>query len=348
MDIVTARANSNIAIIKYWGKRNEELILPTNSSISFTMDNQLSTTTSIRFTKDLKKDKLKLDGKDATEKEQERVTKFLDLVRKTFGIKFYAEVVSQNSFPKGAGLASSASGFAALAYAASQAAAQIKYPNGWEQTPRELILSNISILARQGSGSACRSIYGGAVEWQKGTKADGSDSYGVQLSPESDWKSLRNIIAILDSKEKKISSRVGMAETVKTSKLFKKRLVDVEQRLNIARAAIANKDFEAMAPTIMQDSDNMHAVMADTKPPITYMNEISNKIRKAVLQFNKDNGTSLAAYTFDAGPNANIYTTAPHDAEILGILKDKFPEISRLHVCGIGSGPEFLNKHLMD
>ncbi len=330
----TAMANSNIAIIKYWGKRDEGLILPTNNSISFTMDEQLSTTTTVEFDEALKHDELMLDGKVATDKERARVVNFLDIVRKRAKINLYARVVSNNSFPKGAGLASSASGFAALAGAASKAA-------GLELSDRDL-----SVLARLGSGSATRSIYGGAVEWMKGKNADGSDSYAVQLSSEKNWKSLRNIIAIIDANEKKVSSRAGMADTVKTSKRFKTRLVAVEKRLELVRSAIRKNDFAPMAGAIMEDSNDMHACMADTEPPIIYLNDTSRAIMQAVRQFNKNEGENRAAYTFDAGPNAHIYAM-DNDVNYIKRLLDEIEGISKIIECRIGEGIRYSNKHLI-
>src|SRR3989338_761314 len=325
----TAIANSNIAIIKYWGKRDERLILPTNNSISFTMDEQLSTTTTVEFDSALKRDEAILDGKIADEKEYERVSNFLNVVRARAKIKLFAKVVSNNTFPKAAGLASSASGFAALAAAASKAVGL------------DYSMKDISILARLGSGSATRSVYGGAVEWQKGSASDGNDSYAVQLSPASNWKHLRNIIAIVDAEKKKVSSRAGMAETVKTSKRFSSRLEAVGKRLEIVRSAIKDNNFESMADIIMEDSDDMHACMADTIPPIVYMDETSNKIKKAVRALNESE--KIAAYTFDAGPNANIYTTNPN--EVKSMLKE-INGIKKIIECKIGEGIRFSEKHL--
>ncbi len=327
----TAIANSNIAIIKYWGKRDEKLILPTNNSISFTMDEQLSTTTTVEFDSNLARDEVILDSKQADEKEFARVHDFLNLVRARARIKIFAHVVSNNTFPKAAGLASSASGFAALAGAASKAA-------GLNYSEKE-----ISVLARFGSGSATRSVYGGAVEWQKGNAIDGSDSYAIQLSSEKNWKNLRNIIAIIDAEKKKVSSRAGMAETVKTSKLFRHRLEAVGTRFEIVRNAIKNNNFEAMADTIMEDSDDMHACMADTNPPIVYMNETSHKIAKTVRQLNGDSNEKIAAYTFDAGPNANIYTTNPKEVKS---LLNEIEGIKKIIECKIGEGIHYSNKHL--
>ncbi len=327
----TAIANSNIAIIKYWGKRDEGLILPTNNSISFTMDEQFSTTTTVEFDSKLKNDELTLDGKIANEKERDRVTKFLSIIRNRARIKTFAKVVSKNTFPKGTGMASSASGFAALAAAASKAA-------GLSTESKEL-----SMLARLGSGSASRSVLGGAVEWLKGEQKDGSDSYAVQLSPPERWKDLRNIISIISSEEKKVSSRAGMADTVKTSKRFKKRLEAIGSRLETVRTAIKNNNFEAMAETIMEDSDDMHACMADTIPPIVYMNDVSHAIVKAVKQFN--DSEIKAAYTFDAGPNGHVYTTTKYVDEVKKLLAE-IKGIKEVKESRIGDGVRFSEKHL--
>ena len=330
---ITAAANSNIAIIKYWGKRDEKLILPANNSISFTMDEQLSTVTTVELDPRLESDEAVLDGKVADAKEHERISSFLDLIRNQAKIKTFAKVVSNNSFPKAAGLASSASGFAALAAAASKAAGL------------GLDGKRLSMLARLGSGSATRSIYGGAAEWLKGEKADGSDSYAVQLSSESNWKHLRNVIAIVDAEKKRVSSRAGMADTARTSKRFKKRPGAVGRRLEVIRNAIKENNFEAMAGTIMEDSDDMHACMADTQPSIVYLNETSHKIMLAVREINASESEKIAAYTFDAGPNAHIYTTVNHANKIKKML-DQMDGIKKIIECKIGEGVRFTDEHL--
>ncbi|VVC02478.1 Diphosphomevalonate decarboxylase [Candidatus Bilamarchaeum dharawalense] len=343
----TALSNSNIAIVKYWGKRDYDLNLPTNNSISFTMDDQLQTITTVELDPSLKHDELSLNGQQGTEKETNRVEKFLDILRKMVKTKAHARVYSKNSFPKSAGLASSASGFAALAAAGSKA------------FELDLSLKEISILARQGSGSASRSVFGGAVEWHAGKLKNGSDSYSEQLSPPDKWKDLRNVIAIISEEEKKISSVEGM-KRIAHSKLFKQRLIDVGKRLQIVRSAVKNNDFQAMAYEIMQDSDNMHAVMADSEPPVVYLNNTSNEVRKKVMEFNQQNGfdchydpsvgwdtssNPVAAYTFDAGPNAHVYTTAKYANQIEKILKET-NGVKRVLICGIGQGIRFSNAHL--
>src|SRR5699024_6146316 len=171
----TAKAHTNIALIKYWGKRNESLILPTNNSLSLTLDG-FYTTTTVHFQKELTADQFFLNEESIQGIQLERVTNFLDLVRNLAGERhLFAEVNSVNKVPTAAGFASSASGFAALAAAAARAL-------GLKLTDQEL-----SRLTRQGSGSACRSIYGGFAEWQKGSKTDGSDSYAVPIAPQNHW-----------------------------------------------------------------------------------------------------------------------------------------------------------------
>lgn len=328
-----AKANSNIAIIKYWGMRDEKLVLPANSSVSFTMDDQLQTITNVEFDESLKKDDVTLDDRATTPKEYERVTKFLDVVRsmakqKNKKIKF-ACVVSRNSFPKAAGLASSASGFAALAAAASKAAGL------------ELDEKKLSALARRGSGSAARSVFGGAVEWRMGNRKDGSDSYAEQLSPPEKWKELRNVIAINSSQEKKIGSMEAMKRTVKTSRLFPARLKSVGERLALVRKAVRAHDFEGMAQAIMQESDGMHAVMLDSWPPIVYLNQISLGIMDRIVELNESYGRPVAAYTFDAGPNAHVFTISKHENEVKKALAG-IQGMERTLTCRIGQGVRFL------
>lgn len=330
----TAITNANIALIKYWGRRDDELVLPLNDSISFTMDDQLQTTTTVEFDPNFKSDSLILDDKIATDKELSRVSKFLDVVRSLAKKpKLFAKVVSKNNFPKSAGLASSAAAFAALAGASSKAIG--------------LNLSNeeLSALARRGSGSASRSIHGGAVRWQMGKKADGSDSHAVQLSPSSKWTDLRNVIAITSSIEKKVGSAAGMKTSTQNSSLLSARLSGVGKRLEIVTNAIKEGNFEKMAETIMQESNNMHAVMLDSWPPLVYMNRYSFEIIEKVLELNESHGKAIAAYTFDAGPNAHIYTTSKYENEVKKLVQS-VSGVEKTLVCKVGEGLRFSNSHL--
>jgi len=323
-----ARANSNIAFIKYWGKRDEGLNLPMNSSFSMTLDSQLSTTTKIEFSPEYKKDSLVLNNKEQSGIKRERVSKHLDIIRKIAKTKLKAKVTSENSFPTGAGIASSASGFAALTAAACEAL-------GLRLTAKQL-----STIARLGSGSAARSFHDGFVEWQKGNKKNGSDSYGVQFRPASYWPELRDIIVITDEKEKKVSSRKGMQLTVKTSKLYKRRIQRVENVLKALKKAVEQKDKETLFEIIMADSDNMHATMHDTKPALDYLNKTSHKIIDLIIRMNENE--TLAGYNFDAGSTAHIITTF----EWVDFIRDelrKIKGIKKIIVSRAGEGISVTN-----
>ncbi len=338
MKVVTFEATPNIAVVKYWGKRNTQLILPTNSSISMTLDS-LKTRTSVAFDETFEKDELYLNGENVDlekNSEAKERLKQLDAIRAKAGINKKAKIVSINCFPTAAGFASSASGLAALACAASKAA-------GLKLDSQEL-----SILARLGSGSASRSVLGGFVEWMKGEKEDGSDSYAVQLADENYWKEMRVISVVVSQGAKSISSRTGMQQTLETSELFKKRLAYLPAAIDSMVEAIKEKNFELFAEITMKDSDNMHACMADTKPPIIYMNETSKKIIDVVKELNA--ASTIAAYTFDAGPNAHIYCLEPHINKVIEAL-EKLPQVEQIILSKAGSGPVEISdekEHLLD
>ncbi len=323
----TALATPNIAVVKYWGKRDEELMLPTNSSLSFTMDETLKTITEIGFDKSLRETSLILDGKKIIGAELAGINKVFSYLHDKYDVKMHAKITSKNYFPTAAGMASSASGYAALAFAINAAL-------GLQLSGKEL-----SIIARLGSGSASRSVYGGFVEWQKGTKADGTDSFAVQIADENHWLQIRNVIAIVDAKKKKVPSRAGMRETVATSRLFKERMKGMDRTLVDMKRAVSSKDFEGFAKITMRESNSMHAVMADAKPPIVYLNDVSRKIIAGVEAINKQD--IVAGYTFDAGPNAHIYTL---DENVSGVKKmlAGISGIRKTIVCRVGSGPRIL------
>ena len=217
--------------------------------------------------------------------------------------------MSENNFPTAAGLASSAAGFAALVRAIANL---YELPS----SPTEL-----SRIARQGSGSACRSLFGGYVAWEMGTKDDGSDSLAVQIAPVQHWPEMRAIILVASDKQKDVGSTAGMQQTVATSTLFQQRVRDVPARMEGMIKAVKERDFEAFAALTMKDSQSFHATCADTSPPIKYMNEASWAAIRIVEAMNEKAGRSVAAYTFDAGPNAVIYHLERDQALVSGVLK---------------------------
>jgi len=322
-------ATPNIAVVKYWGKRDSALNLPYNGSVSVTMDETVSTRTTVEFLPSLSRDTFSLNGKTAKPGETARVSRVLDAVRKSAGIKTRARVASENNFPTAAGIASSASGFAALACAASDAA-------GLRASSRQL-----SLFARMGSGSACRSVIGGFAEWKMGAKKDGSDSYAVQIAPASHWKALRNVIAITDAGRKLIGSDLGMQLTVKGSALYRARLRKMPSLIGEMKKAILSRNLPSFLTLAMKESSNMHAVMLDSTPPIMYLNDISREIMRQVHSFNESEGGIVAGYTFDAGPNAHVYTSERHARGIARMLME-VKGVKKTLVCKPGSGPRRL------
>ncbi|KAF9909032.1 diphosphomevalonate decarboxylase [Lobosporangium transversale] len=321
----TCTAPVNIAVVKYWGKRDTSLILPTNSSLSVTLSqDQLHSKTTIRASADFTSDRLWLNGIEESIEKNKRLVACLRETRalraqieakdesapKLSGLKIH--ICSENNFPTAAGLASSASGYACLVYTLSKL---FELP---------LNASDLSIVARQGSGSACRSLFGGFVAWEMGEKEDGSDSRAVQVAPETHWPDLQALICVVSDEKKGTSSTEGMQLTVKTSALLQHRIKNVvPKRMEEMIAAIHNKDFPRFAELTMQDSNQFHAVCLDTYPPIFYMNDISRAIIRIISEYNKDG--IKAAYTFDAGPNAVIYAPQQNMREIYAILSHYFP-----------------------
>nr|UES73137.1 mevalonate-5-diphosphate decarboxylase [Gymnema sylvestre] len=307
--MVTAQTPTNIAVIKYWGKRDENLILPINDSISVTLDpSHLCTTTTVAVSPAFTQDRMWLNGKEislsggryqnclreirsrANDIEDEK--KGIKITKKDWE-KLHLHIASYNNFPTAAGLASSAAGFACLVFALA------KLMNAQEDN------GQLSAIARQGSGSACRSLYGGFVKWIMGKEENGRDSIAVQLVDEKHWDELVILIAVVSSRQKETSSTSGMRETVETSPLIQHRAAEVvPKRVVQMEEAIRSRDFPTFARLTCSDSNQFHAVCLDTSPPIFYMNDTSHRIISCVEKWNRSEGTPQVAYTFDAGPNA--------------------------------------------
>jgi diphosphomevalonate decarboxylase len=277
--------------------------------------------------------------------------------------------VSVNNFPTAAGLASSAAGFAALVRAIADL---YELPH----TPTEL-----SLIARQGSGSACRSLMGGYVAWDMGTRADGMDSVARLVAPRSHWPEMSALILVVSADKKGISSTSGMQATVKTSGLFKTRAEKVvPEAMKGMERAILDKDFQQFARITMRESNSFHATCLDTEPPIFYLNDVSRAAIRAVEVVNEKAGKLVAAYTFDAGPNAVIYHLKENEEQVAGMFKallggkdgwsgergtaikamegalpldEKLAGmlregVSRVILTGIGEGPVSVQDHLVD
>lgn len=222
------------------------------------------------------------------------------------------EIISENNFPTAAGLASSAAGYACLVYALA---------NLYKIEDEE-----ISSIARMGSGSACRSIYGGFVQWKMGMSSNGNDSIAYQICPASHWPDLRIVILVVNDQRKDTSSTSGMSRSVENSQLLKYRAEKcVPEKIESMINAIKTKNFSQFATLTMQDSNQFHAVCLDTFPPCVYMNDVSHKISQFIHTYNVYKEDISAAYTFDAGPNACIYCLKENVQELMALINYTFP-----------------------
>jgi diphosphomevalonate decarboxylase len=293
-----AFAPANIALCKYWGKRDADLNLPVNSSLSISLG-KLGTKTVVKFSKTA--DRIFLNGKPAPKDFAARISAYLDLFRADG--QFF-EVRTKNNIPTAAGLASSASGFAALVKALDQLL-------GWGFNPREL-----SMLARLGSGSAARSLYAGFAVWHAGVRADGMDSYaetfsgveeskGVQAQPASKpWKNLRVGILEVSKVRKKTGSTDGMNRTVETSELYEAWPAQADCDFDELRTAVAAQDFPMLGKTAENNALAMHATMLAAWPPLCYWKPQTLALMQKVWQARED-GLELY-FTIDAGPNLKL------------------------------------------
>lgn len=351
MKKVTCTAPVNIAVIKYWGKRNEELILPINSSLSVTLhQDQLKTTTTIAASRDFTEDRIWLNRKEDNinhPRLQSCLREIRRLARKRRSSSGSGEdsvsrilndkvhICSVNNFPTAAGLASSAAGYACLVYTLGKLYG---------------VEGELSEIARQGSGSACRSMYGGFVQWVMGEREDGKDSLAQLVEPETHWPELRVLILVASAEKKHVGSTAGMQTSVKTSPLLKLRAESVVPgRMVEMIEAIKKKDFDAFGQLTMKDSNQFHATCLDTYPPIFYLNQVSQRIISLVHRYNAFYGQTKVAYSFDAGPNAVIFTLEQTVNEFVEIVKRSFPPESNgdPYLKGLPVSPAPLSQDLL-
>ena len=318
MKTSSALAHPNIAFIKYWGNRDDALRLPVSGSISMNLTG-LETRTTVTWDASLSSDSLTLNGVPASGPALERVSGFLDIVRQMAGFDLCAAVASENNFPMGTGIASSASAFAALSLAASHAAGL------------SLSESELSRLARRGSGSACRSVPGGFVEWLPGS--GDADSYAVSIAPPDAWE-LVDCVAILSSEHKATGSARGNT-LAGTSPLQAARVADAPRRLDICRKAILERDFAAFAEIVELDSNLMHAVMMTSTPPLFYWQPETLTILQAVRDA-RSRGLP-ACTTVDAGPNVHVICEKSAAGETLQLI-GSLPGVREVRAAQVG-GP---------
>lgn len=289
--MTTVVAHPNIALVKYWGKRDRKLNLPAAGSLSLTLA-PMHTRTTLSWGHE--EDLMFLDGQRASQSVVARTSRWLDLIRTLKPGLYGAHIETSNDFPTAAGLASSSSGFAALALAATHAAGI------------ELSASGLSVLARRGSGSAARSLFGGFAVMNAGTDVDGRDAHASSFVPEDHWD-LRVVVAVTTTGAKDVSSTDGMNRTEQTSPYFSAWVGTVEPAIESARAAIESKDFGRLAQIAEASALQMHASAIAAVPGVIYWNGTTLDVIHAVRSWRAEG--LEAFFTVDAGPHVKVFTT---------------------------------------
>ncbi|MDJ0754672.1 MAG: diphosphomevalonate decarboxylase [Ardenticatenaceae bacterium] len=325
--VATARAGSNIAFVKYWGNLNHELRIPMNNSLSMTLD-QAYTTTTVTFSNDYAQDSLHLNGSPAGEAATQRAADHLAILRQLAGRQEKAKIVSKNSFPTGAGIASSASGFAALTVAAAGALGL------------DLPQQTLSRLARRGSGSASRSIDGGFVEWVQGSSDE--SSYARPLAPADHWD-LVDVIAIISTGHKHVGSTGGHA-AASSSPFFQARLGELATTLPQVREALLQRDLPRFGELIEAEAISLHVMAMTSKPGILYWQPGSLEVVHALYEWRRT-GEAIGYFTFDAGPNVHIITEQKYAAAVVERLR-AMPSVLDVLKCDVGGPARLIDSHL--
>lgn len=321
----TAVAPSNIAFIKYWGKKNEILRLPENGSISMNLSDLLTTTT-VEFSSEYKEDSIAINGIQEPN-EGSRAIKHLDRIRKLASLSDKAKVITNNNFPTGTGLSSSASGFAALTVAGAKAA-------GLTLSEKEL-----SILARQGSGSACRSIPNGFVEWLDGDTSE--TSYAVSLYPENYWD-IVDVVAVVSKDKKQISTTEGM-KIFASSPFFPIRLEKIKDKIKLIKRYLAEKNFQAFGELLESEALELHSIMLTSKPSLIYLLPASLKIMHLTKKWRAE---GLQVYfTVNTGQDIHLICQKKDVDEVIKKLSE-VEEVTKTIINYPAKGAYLLENHL--
>lgn len=321
---VVAKASPNVALAKYWGKRDSHLNLPFTGSLSITLGG-LETVADLQLTTG-DNDEVSFDRLAAARLQARRVSDFLDLVRSLARRRERARVDLTSNFPVAAGVASSASIFAALALAASHA-------YDLDLSPRQL-----SALARRGSGSAARSLFAGFAEWLPGEAADGSDSFAVQVAPPQHWP-LGVVVAITDPQPKSVGSREGMAQAVQQSPFFAAWRDSHAADLGEIRDGIQSRDLERVGSVAEHNCLKMHAVSFAAQPPLLYWQPATLAVIERVRQLRQEG--HHAYFTIDAGPQVKVICSMAQ-RDLVAVALARVPGVQRVLLSEPGPAPQLL------
>ena len=325
MTKTTIKASSDIALVKYWGKKDEVLRLPENGSVSLILSG-LDTVTTVEFDEKLTQDEVIIQG-ESEEGEAGRVAKHLDRIREIADKSIFAKVVSQNTFPKGTGLSSSGSGFAALTIAATKAI-------GLELNEKEM-----SILARQGSGTACRCVCGGIVEWKDGDTSN--TSYSETIFP-ADYFDIRDVVTVVDEGKKLVSSTQGHT-TAGTSLFFLQRQKLIKEKIESVRLAIKEKDFDKLGELIEAEALEFHSILLTSRPPMIAWYPGTIEVMLAVQSMRREG--IKAYFTINTGFNVHVLTL-PEFENMVKEKLSKLPLIKNIILARIGEKPSEQDSHL--
>lgn len=322
-----ARAHVNIALVKYWGKRDLQLNLPMNGSISVTLDHY-AVTASVIVEPRHRSDYLSVNGVEASPTDMRRATEFFGRLRAYAGVSGGIIAQTRTNVPIAAGLASSSAAFAALTKAF---ALTMRLP--WS-------CSELSQLARLGSGSASRSIHGGFVEWLRGNRDDGQDSYAVPLRTRDSWPSLAFVVVQVEARPKAVSSRDGMQRVVQTSPLYPGWLTSINEDLAKVRDAIRDRDLSLLGLTAESNALKMHATGLAAVPPLLYWTGATVSVIRRVQELREE---GLDAYvTVDAGPHP-IVVVKYYQAGIVANLLTQIPGVMEAVITRPGPGVEVVS-----
>ena len=316
----TAIAQPNIALIKYWGKRDVEQNLPAVGSISITLS-ELQTEVSVELSSGLKSDEMRVNGK----KNQAMLPRISACLDRVIGeIRPRACITSHSNFPIAAGLASSASAFAATTVAAASAAG------------RSYSTEELARLAGRASGSAARSLYGGFVELK-----NSADSIDLTALCAADSWPLQLVVAITETGPKPVGSTAAMEVSRETSPFYASWIEQQDRDLDIARVAIQQHDFAKLAAISEHNCLKMHSVMWASRPPMVYWNSATMRCMQTVRQLQEEGRQVF--FTIDAGPQVKA-VCLPEDAEVVRKALSQTTGVQEIMVSGLGPAARLVGK----
>lgn len=332
LKIYKAKAHSNIALIKYWGKKDHNHQWPYNDSLSMTLSNAYSVT-SCCLNIENDKDIIEFEGRNLESDEHvyKRIYKHINFLKQHVGKKVALYIKTYNNFPHSCGIASSASGFAALTIACIAA---LTDSYDFEQLQKHgLDVEKLSFLSRLGSGSSCRSFWDGFVKWEATEHWNTQKSY--QLFDSKHWE-LCDIVVVIDKNIKKISSTIGHNNALK-SPIFFNRISNIQHRIYELEKAILYKDFERFTYIVETEAQDFHDIICSSLGNNFYFTDKTYEFKDWLCNIRQQKGIDVC-YTWDAGPNVHVLTTLKNVEHIVDLIRSKFA-LYDLIINKIGPAP---------